>query len=66
MTILFVAPPIFVSSAITLGSVISIMFWTEIADFIFLLMGKLLILMNILVPQLDSNYGTGARFKVSS
>ena len=66
MTILFVAAPLFVSSAIALGSVISIMFWTEVAEFTFFLLGDLLVLMNLLVPQLESSSGNGDRFKVSS
>ena len=58
--------PLFVSSAIALGSVISAMFWTEVTEFILLLLGELLVLMTIVVPQLDPSSETGSRFMVSS
>ena len=66
MTISFVSAPLFVSSATTLVSVIFIVFWTEVAEFILFLIEELLVLMSLVVPQLDSISGTGACVKVSS
>ena len=60
MTISFAAAPLFVYSIIALVSVISIVFWTEVAEFIFLLLGEILVIMSLVVPQLDSISGTGA------